>query len=64
MAETLPIEIASIAAAASKLSVTFFIVKSPVFCRNPITGIAQGFTSSSDREPSSLRCRTAAAGAR
>src|SRR4249920_2406335 len=38
MAETLPIEIAPIAAAASKLSVTFFIVKSPFFWRNPITG--------------------------
>jgi hypothetical protein len=31
MAETLPIEIVLIAAAASKLSVIFFIVKSPFF---------------------------------
>ena len=35
MAETLPIEIAPIAAAASKLSVTFFIVKSPFFLEKP-----------------------------
>jgi len=35
MAETLPIEIAPIAAAASKLSVTFFIAKSPFFLEKP-----------------------------
>ena len=34
-AETLPIEIAPIAAAASKLSVTFFIAKSPFFLEKP-----------------------------
>ena len=35
MVETLPIEIAPIAAAASKLRVTFFIVKSPFFFEKP-----------------------------
>ncbi|MGB8071635.1 MAG: hypothetical protein WCF55_02080, partial [Pseudolabrys sp.] len=42
MAETLPIEIAPIAAAASKLSVTFFIVKSPFFAETRSPALPRG----------------------
>jgi hypothetical protein len=54
MAELLPIEIAPIAAAASKLRVTFFIVKSPL---RP--NCQKGFRFRSVQRPASERSRYA-----